>query len=86
MIPGVELKAIYKKMLANFAWSPIAISVTFSSVALLAGGTLTDARQKIQNDLPKTVAMGSLNFLLLTNFLFLFMFGYSNRSNVLASS
>ena len=69
-VPGNSSKASLKKTLLNACIAPLSICVTFSTVTLLKGGTLTDAKNKIASDLVSTYTtsifywpvIGFLNF------------------------
>ena len=69
-VPGNSSKASLKKTLLNACIAPLSICVTFSTVTLLKGGTLTDAKNKIASDLVTTYTtsifywpvIGFLNF------------------------
>ena len=53
-IPGNSRSASLKKVLCNSLIAPITISIMFTTVTLLKGKTLQDAKTKIENDLPVT--------------------------------
>jgi hypothetical protein len=46
-------------MLTNSLLAPIGISLVFTSVTLLKGQSLHDARTKVKNDMPKTFLAGT---------------------------
>jgi hypothetical protein len=50
---------IAKKMLTNTLLAPIGISLMFTSVTLLKGQSLREARTKVKTDMPKTFLAGS---------------------------
>lgn len=59
--PGNSRKQIGKKMLFSFfISSPVQISLAFTTITLLKGYNLNDAKTKIENDLVNTMLTGLL--------------------------
>ena len=56
---GTQGIQIAKKMLTNTLLAPLNISIVFTTIILLQGHSLSVARTKIKNDMPKTFAVGS---------------------------
>ncbi|CAF1180939.1 unnamed protein product [Adineta steineri] len=59
LFPGKQGIQIAKKILTNTLLAPINISIVFTTIVLLQGHSLSVARTKIKNDMPKTFAVGS---------------------------
>ncbi|CAF1378769.1 unnamed protein product [Adineta ricciae] len=59
IFPGKQIAQIGKKMLINILVAPIGISLVFTSVTLLKGQTISDAKKKVKEDMPKTYLAGS---------------------------
>eukprot|EP00123_Amoebidium_parasiticum_P011402 comp20691_c0_seq1/m.26944 comp20691_c0_seq1/g.26944 ORF comp20691_c0_seq1/g.26944 comp20691_c0_seq1/m.26944 type:complete len:226 (-) comp20691_c0_seq1:637-1314(-) len=60
MLPGSSVKRVLQKVFANICFAPVFISTSFTSITLLSGRSIFDARDKIAADLPKTYAAGSM--------------------------
>jgi hypothetical protein len=56
---GKQSIQIAKKMLTNTLLAPIGISLVFTSVTLLKGQSLREAKTKVKTDMPKTFLAGS---------------------------
>jgi hypothetical protein len=56
---GKETVQIGKKMLINTLMAPVGISLVFTSITLLNGQTLSQAKEKISRDMPSTFLAGS---------------------------
>jgi len=57
-IPGTSASRVAQKVAANIVYSPVSVSLSFASMVLLLGGTISDARAKIKRDLVETVVAG----------------------------
>jgi hypothetical protein len=58
--PGRDMKQIGKKMTLNALIAPVQISITFTTVTLLAGKHIVDAQKKISKDLGPTWMAGAV--------------------------
>lgn len=57
--PGKSMRAVLCKVAGNAAFSPVGISLAFTSLTLLEGKTLSHAKAKIKADLPITFMTGA---------------------------
>ncbi|CAF0846171.1 unnamed protein product [Adineta steineri] len=59
LFPGKQSKQIAKKMLTNILLAPIGISLMFTTITLLKGQSIGEAKIKVKTDMPKTFLTGS---------------------------
>jgi hypothetical protein len=55
LLPGVS-----RRRARTGLFAPVQISLSFTTITLLSGKTLVDARRKVQHDLPVTFAVGGM--------------------------
>mmetsp|Transcript_45736 Transcript_45736/g.74607 ORF Transcript_45736/g.74607 Transcript_45736/m.74607 type:complete len:216 (+) Transcript_45736:214-861(+) len=61
IVPGRSTPAVLKKVaMGGLFISPISISLTFTSLTLLRGKSISDVREKIRQDVPSTWVAGLL--------------------------
>jgi len=58
LFPGKASIQIVKKMFANCVAAPIGISLVFTSITLLKGQSLHQAKHKVKTDMPRTFLAG----------------------------
>lgn len=60
LFPGRAMKSVLCKVLMNGLISPIGISLSFTSITLLEGRSVQQAKEKVTNDLTSTWLTGAL--------------------------